>query len=475
MKSLRRGITILLTVLLMAAMAIPAAADYQTSGGTITVNNAAVGANYTLYKVLDMEVNPTTGAYRYKTTTDWATFIGTDQSTYFAVSSGGYVTAKTGYTDSAAATVAKEAKVYAEDTGNSVSKIASIKATTGTVTFTDLDCGYCLITSSAGNTCILCTLLPGETAAPTLSVDEKNALPSIKKEVDKTTARIGDTLTYTITITAKAGAKNYEVVDKLPDGLNVPNEAEVTVEYKKSGGTSSTTINDDVTVDVDTTERTITVNLSTYCSSHTDIGTGDTFTITYTSSLNANAVVGTGGNTNTAELAYGDTAGLLKQATATVYTYSFDLVKTDSSNKVIDGAKFELYDSDETTEIKVVKIADGSYRVALSGESGVAIEAGNVTISGLANGTYYVKETEAPAGYIKAESLGTVTINNGNNSATVSGGAYSSGGVRVVNEQGTELPKTGGIGTAVFYAGGITLMVCAGALLLRRRKDGTED
>lgn len=474
MKSLRRGITILLTVLLMAAMAIPAAAVYQTSGGTITVNNAAVGANYTLYKVLDMEVNPTTGAYRYKTTTDWATFIGTDQSTYFAVSSDGYVTAKTGYTDSAAKTVAEAARDYAKDTTKGVSATKETTCDSGnTVTFTGLECGYYLITSSAGNTCILHTLLPGETAAPTLSVDEKNDLPRIEKKVNdaiETTARIGEPLTYTITITAETGAENYVVVDTLPDGLNLPNATGVTVEYKKSGEASSTTINDVVTVDA--AARTIKVDLSAYCST---ITTDDTFTITYTSSLNANAVVGTGGNTNTAELAYGDTAGLLKQATATVYTYSFDLVKTDKGNKVINGAEFELYENDKTTEIEVVKKTDGNYRVALSGESGVAIEAGNVTISGLANGTYYVKETEAPAGYIKAESLGTVTINNGNNSATVSGGAYSSGGVRVVNEQGTELPKTGGIGTAVFYAGGITLMVCAGALLLRRRKDGTED
>lgn len=472
MKSLRRGITILLTVLLMAAMAIPAAAVYQTSGGTITVNNAAVGANYTLYKVLDMEVNTTTGAYRYKTTTDnWATFIG-NQSIYFTVS-GVYVTATGSYTDTAAAkTVAEAARDYAKDTDNHVTATASKKATTGTVTFDSLDCGYYLITSSAGNTCILCTLLPGETAAPTLSVDEKNDLPRIEKKVNdaiETTARIGDTLTYTITITAKAGAENYKVEDTLTAGLTPPAKSDITVKH----GSNDITGSSDVTVSV--SGQKITVDLSTYCSSHTDIGTGDTFTITYTSSLNANAVVGTGGNTNTAELAYGDTAGLLKQATATVYTYSFDLVKTDSSNKVIDGAKFELYDSDETTEIKVVKIADGSYRVALSGESGVAIEAGNVTISGLANGTYYVKETEAPTGYIKATTDGTVTIKDGNNSATVSDGNYSSGGVQVKNATGSVLPSTGGIGTAVFYAGGITLMVCAGALLLRRRKDGTED
>ena len=42
--------------------------------------------------------------------------------------------------------------------------------------------------------------------------------------------------------------------------------------------------------------------------------------------------------------------------------------------------------------------------------------------------------------------------------------------VEVVNREGTVLPDTGGIGTTMFYVIGGILMVCAGILLVVRRK-----
>ena len=68
-----------------------------------------------------------------------------------------------------------------------------------------------------------------------------------------------------------------------------------------------------------------------------------------------------------------------------------------------------------------------------------------------------------------------MTINNANNDATFTtttteNDTYASGGVEVVNQQGTELPSTGGIGTTIFYIIGAILVLGAGILLVTRRR-----
>ncbi len=47
----------------------------------------------------------------------------------------------------------------------------------------------------------------------------------------------------------------------------------------------------------------------------------------------------------------------------------------------------------KTMKFQVVKLTDGTYRVAVEGETGVEIEAGVTEIKGLGNGTYYLVET----------------------------------------------------------------------------------
>lgn len=42
--------------------------------------------------------------------------------------------------------------------------------------------------------------------------------------------------------------------------------------------------------------------------------------------------------------------------------------------------------------------------------------------------------------------------------------------VKILNNAGAELPSTGGIGTTVFYVLGGVLVVCAGVLLITKRR-----
>ena len=84
---------------------------------------------------------------------------------------------------------------------------------------------------------------------------------------------------------------------------------------------------------------------------------------------------------------------------------------------------------------------------------------GVIVVQGLANGTYYFEETEAPEGFNKLTARTDATTINGDN-----------GEIKVVNQSGTELPSTGGIGTTIFYVVGALLVVGAGVVLVTRRK-----
>lgn len=137
----------------------------------------------------------------------------------------------------------------------------------------------------------------------------------------------------------------------------------------------------------------------------------------------------------------------------------------DGSVNQLTGATFKLYDAETGgNEIKVVKVEDGVYRVAEDGEDGVEIEAGSVTVKGLAaDATYYLEETKAPEGYNILTERQAVTIK-----------ADNSAEAKVVNNAGTELPSTGSYGTTIFYVLGTVLV--AGVLIYvvasRRVKKG---
>lgn len=233
------------------------------------------------------------------------------------------------------------------------------------------------------------------------------------------------------------------------------------------------------------------------------ISGGGKIVVIYKAQLNKDAVVydntNRGYNENKVYLEYSNnpyenSTGKTPECEVEVYTYSFDLVKTDTTNTVLHTAKFELYDAlTGGNKINLVKENNTHYRVATETESNAegfasaVIEAGNVTIKGLGNGTYYLEETEAPIipdsenanRYNKLSARQAFTINNESLSATTdSAGSetiWKSGGVHVINGTGPELPSTGGTGTALFYLIGGILAVGAAVLLVTKRRMGNDD
>ena len=86
------------------------------------------------------------------------------------------------------------------------------------------------------------------------------------------------------------------------------------------------------------------------------------------------------------------------------------------------------------------------------------------TFGGIANGTYYLEETKAPAGYNQLTAPVEVKINGGTTEADLSVTA------NVANSTGTLLPSTGGMGTTVFYVLGAVLVLGAVVLLVTKKR-----
>ena len=463
-------------VLVVALLLVGIVPVFAAGNGKITITNAENGKTYKIYEILQLEsYNAEKNAYAYKATDAWKEFVeSTTGKKYFVTDKQGYVT---WVKDAKVEELAVDAINYAKEHDIAVTATKTAQKT-GALEFTDLELGYYLVDSTMGALCGLTT------TKPSAEIEEKNYPPTIEKEVkedstgnygESNTAQIGDVIEFRTTIYAKKGAENYKLFDNMTDGLTLDqNSIEVKV------GEKVLVKNTDYTLE--TTEHGFTI---TFAKSYLDKITEDTtIVITYKATLNDKAVVGNvedktygNGNDNRTMLEYGDDHKTEYDETRT-YTFSFDLVKTDSNKIQLEGAEFILLDEDKK-QIPVVKVAgkDNTYRVALDGETGVNIVAGHVTIEGLDVDTYYLREVKQPDGYNKLADDVKVIMTANNNPATTKSEevvkddvttitiTYVGGGVQVVNTTGAELPSTGGFGTFMFILMGTLTVLACGILL----------
>ena len=463
-----------LVLALMMVFAVTAFAEGET--GSITINDAVVGQTYTIYQILDLEsYNASANAYAYKATTAWNTFISSEaiKGTYVEVDAQGYVTCK----ESAdAAAFAKAAQKYAKD--NSITNQGSVTATTTTVSFTGLDLGYYLVDTTLGTLCSL------DTTNPNVVMEEKNEVPVNVKTVEedstgkygeKNDADIGQTVNFKSTITAQAGAENYVFHDTMSAGLTYTGVTGVTLNGTAVDASNNYTVVTDGLADGCTFEVRFT---QAFCDT---LKAKDQIVISYTATLNENAVIADEGNPNTSKVSYGDSSNTKYTPDSQTKTYTWDVdvfkyTMNGETETALAGATFTLSkNTDGSNPITLISKGNNVYRVAKTGETGTVTEittdaTGKFTIAGLDADTYYLTETAAPAGYNKL--AGPVTVVIGAN-GVVNGTTEAPQGVdevKVLNQTGTELPSTGGIGTTIFYVVGGVLVVGAVALLIVRRR-----
>ena len=172
-------------------------------------------------------------------------------------------------------------------------------------------------------------------------------------------------------------------------------------------------------------KRTMELDLSQWIRDNQTANKGKNFTVTYYAKVNEKAVVET---KNSAKLEYGNEPGNTTKTTpseVTTPTYPLDIKKTDTQSTLLAGAKFRLYKDEGDAKaandnaIKVIG-SDGNYTVAVDQKTeknmdmvtleNEVVSGYNLRLNGLAAGTYWLVEKEAPAGYNKLTAPIKVTI-----------------------------------------------------------------
>ena len=507
---MKRLFALTLALIMVLSMATVAFADGLLNAsqvtGSITINGVGEGTVYEIYKMLDLEsYNVTSGAYSYKVNADWTGFFATaDAQAYIAIDDAGYVTWIAAEDDDTVAAFAKKALAYAEANGIDPVKSSTVdgdfavstNAETGKTVgvFSGLSLGYYLVDSDMGALCGLTTTNPDS------SINAKNGIPTIDKQVeedsttqygDSNTADIGQTVNFRTTISVHAGAQSYILHDIMSEGLTF-DPASVRADHVIPGTTTTTT-----PVPAENFEV-ITEGLTDGCTFHVvftqefcdHLETNDKVIVYYSAMLNRHAIIAGEGNSNQSYLSFGENHTSNTDETTTK-TFKFDIVKTDSQNILIDGAEFRIYDAAEGgNEIGVVPLMESDdvtpvlddngnpiYRRARADEQAdgecvsIVVKDGKITVVGFDNGTYYLEETVAPAGYNKLTARQKFIISDSNLDATFNGGVFSTGsGVHVVNKTGSMLPETGGMGTLLFISFGMFVALGTGILLVTKKR-----
>lgn len=488
MKHAKKLASLLLALVMALSMTVTAfaAQEGEQTGGSITINDAVVGQTYKLYQILYLESYSTdadgkaTGAYAYQANSSWSSFLGSDaiKGVYLNVDSQGYVTWVDG---ASAADFAKLAQAYAKD--NSIAADAdAVTATSTTVKFENLKLGYYLVDTTLGTLCSL------DTTNPTVVMEEKNEAPTNDKTVEEDSnsqygdvndADISQIVNFKSTITAQSGAENYVLHDKMTNGLTYEEVTGVTLNgtaVAASNYTVDANPADEDTFDVKFTQA--------FCDT---LKANDQIVISYSATVNANAVVGGAGNSNESKVSYGDSSNTktTPPSITKTYTWSFDVLKyaNDDKTKVLANAEFVLLNSDKTKVATIVSekltgwvdvpAAGNDGKVTWPANTALTTDAkGKIAIEGLDADTYYLREIAAPAGYNRLADDVTVTITptestdaNGNKTLTLSPVT-----VKISNKSGAELPSTGGMGTTIFYVIGSILLLGAVVLFITKKR-----
>lgn len=492
-KAMKKLMAALLAVAMVCAMAIPAfaagGAGATTGEGKITIDNAVIGHTYKIYRILNLQYNDIAKSFRYEKNDKWGAFV-EEQTAYLAVDS------KTGvvtWANSDNADNGTAIKALAVAAGQHVTDTPSLaaddskEATSNTVIFDNLPLGWYLVVSDL-TTDAICSI---DTTAKEVTIKEKNGVPTVTKEVEYASGswgqgndgNVGDTVNFQTTIYVTDGnPTNYVLHDKMSNGLDFKEDS---IAVKVNDTTPIT----NYTVKYTNTDK-CTFEISF---PNGTLHTNDKVVVTYSATINSNAVVGTAGNENETWLKYGNNGETTHGRTKT-YTWKFNIFKyftdSDDTMQYLANVEFVLYRKNADDKAEYAKFDSNN---KLSGWTEAESEAGKlktnatfiVGVEGLDKGTYFLKEITTPDGFNGLTSDVEVQIDSSCN--TLNGATYTvqykmvneddftdtdeeEKVVPIENKRGTVLPGTGGIGTTIFYVVGGGLMVAAAILLITKKR-----
>jgi len=537
MKSMKKLVTLLLSLVMLCALAMPAMAEGEDAAKTysITIDKAVAGHTYTAYQVFDGAyykgdgTNNTTDGTEYLSDVKWGKDVDGDKILEELHENALLKASFEGKTSAEGVAYVlqgfKDKSQQMDEFARVVSHHLSTTKNSGKVTIqqdgtnnkiTPLAVGYYFVKDTGkidGNE--IATKFLVEVVGDA-KVTVKDQAPSIEKEIvggddgNHTTVNVGDDVEFKLTAKVPDMASfdkyTFTISDTLSTGLTFKQgTVAVTIGDKVLAANTNYTLtppNTDNTFKIEFTKEQLGQNVV-----H---GAGATIVVTYKATLNSNALT-TDKESNKAELKYSNNPsssedkGTVKTPDVPVYIYDFDIdidKYDDTDNKAgqdanktkkLANAQFVLYKevteenatvkyyyqwNDTAKEVKWVTQKDQ----ATTKKTGAD---GKTSFQGIAAGSYFLEETKAPDGYNKLKDPVPVTITaeydkdgkltktTANANTTVNGQYIQK--VEVPNKAGAVLPSTGGIGTTIFYVLGSILALGAAVLLIAKKRMNGQD
>ena len=460
---------IALVAIMLLIVAVPTviyATVTSTSTANITINNVTTGDTVAAYKIIDITFDDASNSYQRTWNTSFQSYFDNLSLTV------------DDFINIATETDLKEvlSGLSSYITTNNI-QVTPVASADNKVVLEDLDMGGYFIMPQSSFDVYQTTFIPIE---PTVADDgsyelnnkeiaAKKSEISIDIDVDKTSATINEKVTYTITVnlpsTYGEDGKNrfIKIGDVIEPGLVIDNDSYVVKSVNGSDEVVKTESTDFIFTKQDSDEFLLEISDSQYETSW--MGQQQiviTFDATLTKDAPISAIVDgiRDGIDSNATLEYSifpyednQTLNKTKTDSVEVYTYGIKINKVGVNDEVLSDAQFQLFsDSNCTNLIADVVIKDGnivSTHTAISDTNGVA------TFDRLAEGTYYIKEIKAPAGYTLDKTAKEVEIT----SANVDEDGYYT--IRIQNKKGLLLPMTGGNDAMIMTTIGIVLVIGA--------------
>lgn len=537
MKSMKKLVTLLLSLVMLCALAMPAMAEGD-GNYSITINGAVAGHTYTAYQVFsgvyykgDRQTD-TSKDKEYLSDVQWGKGVdGTAIVTELKASttlealrnkfngveaSDEYAAEKVAYILQGLGDKSEELDEFARVVGKHLTatkagETGEVAAGATDAKIDKLPAGYYFVKDSG-------KIADGEIATKFLvkvvgnaNVTVKATAPTIDKKIvdnnkdtNHTSVNIGDQVEFKLTATvpdmANFDTYTFTISDTLSEGLTFDKD---TVEVKIDGTKLDAITN--YTLTPPQTDNTFKIEFTkAQLGDKVKYNTGATIVVTYKATLNSKALT-TDKQTNTATLKYSNNPsnsedkGTVTTPNVPTYIYNFniDVDKYDGTDGTTTGKKLEKavfvlyryngetkeYYKWDNTDKKVTWVAANANPDQKTTDTN-----GKATFEGLKEGTYYLEEITAPDGYNKLKDPVAVEIkatynDNGTLNTTAADcklkhdadGKHYYQVESIANKAGAVLPSTGGIGTTIFYVLGSILALGAAVLLIAKKRMNGQD